>query len=85
MQHFVLKAMIVKRSGNGTLEGLGREGDTCHYLHQGADTMAALNLCDEEDVHGIVIKNKKTYEVMPLTSRLKRMLDVWKSDNNGTE
>ena len=41
MQHFVLKAMIVKRSGNGTLEGLGREGlkqvTDAKYGKQGRD------------------------------------------------
>ena len=93
------QAMIVKRIGNETIEGMAA-GENCHYLHQEGDTVAALDMCDQvrllfqtclillfpkDDVHGIVIKGDKRFEVLPLNSRLKRMLDLWKADNNSTE
>ena len=44
--------------------------------------MAAFDLCDPDNLHGLVIQNNRRYEVIPLNSRLKRMLDLWK---NGTK
>ena len=54
---------------------------------QSEDTVAALDLCSEDDTTGIVISAKRTLELMPLNSRLKRMMDVWKDeqDANSTE
>ena len=76
--------MIAKRTGEDEIEGLQTE-DVCHFLHKDDVAVAALNMCDEDNVHGLIIKNKKNYEVSPLNSRLKRMLDLWKPNNNATE
>merc|ERR1712183_28644 len=75
-------AMIVKRSSSEDLERLQNEEETCHYLHQDGETVAAFDLCDPDNLHGLVIQNNRRYEVIPLNSRLKRMLDLWK---NGTK
>lgn len=56
--------------------------EMCHYLHQDGETVAAFDLCDPDNLHGLVIQNNRRYEVIPLNSRLKRMLDLWK---NGTK
>ena len=56
--------------------------EMCHYLHQDGGTVAAFDLCDPDNLHGLVIQNNRRYEVIPLNSRLKRMLDLWK---NGTK
>ena len=44
--------------------------------------MAAFDLCDPDNLHGLVIQNNRRFEVIPLNARLKRMLDLWK---NGTK
>jgi len=86
------QAMIVKRT-HGSLDKAGnRTGDDdlarveteedCHYLHKDNDTVAALNLCSDSDTTGIVISAKRTLEILPLNTRLKRMMDVWKDDNS---
>ena len=58
------------------------KGEMCHYLHQNGETVAAFDLCDPDNLHGLVIQNNRRFEVIPLNSRLKRMLDLWK---NGTK
>merc|ERR1712123_219540 len=89
------QAMIVKRThgslnkaGNITGDELARVDteEHCHYLHKEGDTVAALDLCSEDDTTGIVISAKRTLELMPINSRLKRMMDVWKNESgNSTE
>ena len=71
----------MKRSENGSIEGL-ESGDICHYLHKDQDVIAALDLCHEDNVHGLVMTNDNSYEVLPLNPRLKRMLDLWKDNKN---
>ena len=56
--------------------------EVCHYLHQDKETVASFNMCDPEDIHGLVLQENRRFEVIPLNSRLKRMLDLWK---NSTE
>merc|ERR1711892_1600874 len=89
------QAMVVKRThgslnkaGNITGDELARVDteEHCHYLHKEGDTVAALDLCSEDDTTGIVISAKRTLELMPINSRLKRMMDVWKNESgNSTE
>ena len=59
--------------------------EVCHYLHQDQDTVASFDLCEPDSLHGLVIKNNRRYEVLPLNSRLKRMLGLWKTEENSTE
>jgi len=77
-------ATIVKRSGGDTMEAMSTN-DNCHYIHKEGETVAALDMCDSSNVRGIVIKNKRSFEVTPLTLRLKRMLDLWKPGSNETD
>ena len=84
-----MQAMVVRRtvSANQT-ESLERvaAGDTvCHYLHKSEDIVASLDLCDETDIHGLVISNNRSIEIMPLLPRLKRMLDMWNDDKKENE
>ena len=41
------------------------------------DLVAAVSLCNGE-AQGIVLDTSHSMEIMPLNSRLKRMLDLWK-------
>ena len=63
------------------MEGMA-SGDICHYIHKDDTTVAALDLCHQHDVHGLVIKDKRSYEVLPLNARLKRMMGYWNSADN---
>ena len=53
--------------------------EVCHYLHQDEETVASFNLCDPDSIHGLILQKNRRFEVIPLNSRLKRMLDLWKN------
>jgi len=82
----------LNKAGNSShaeddLERVDVPDENCHFLHKEDDTVAAFDLCSDEDVNGIVITAKRALEIMPLNSRLKRMMDLWKNENgtNSTE
>jgi len=67
---------------DGVLQRVDRSGTDCHYLHQESGVVAAMSLCNEDDVSGVVLTKGHSVEVMPLNSRLKRMISLWTKDYN---
>merc|ERR1712013_299757 len=66
------QAVVIKKSqelvGNITTEHMEvvDNVDDCHYIMEGNRTVAALNLCSEGEVSGIVVTKHHIVEVLPL-------------------
>merc|ERR1719483_452716 len=62
------QAVVLKRTANdnGTeLVGLDR-GEDCHFLHKDEVTVAALSMCSDEGLHGMVMRPGMSIELMPI-------------------
>ncbi|XP_050670666.1 A disintegrin and metalloproteinase with thrombospondin motifs adt-2-like isoform X2 [Leptidea sinapis] len=54
-------------SENGEEEPLSDVNPSCHFLHTGSDTVAALSSCNNHALHGLIMTDNSTYEVRPLS------------------
>jgi Reprolysin family propeptide len=48
----------------------------CHYLHKSSDSTAAISNCESKEVHGLIFLPSDTLEILPLTSKLKFLMNL---------
>ncbi|KAK4885503.1 hypothetical protein RN001_001774 [Aquatica leii] len=49
---------------------------TCHYLHKDLLSVAAISICQPKSVQGILLLENSTFEIHPLTPRIRTMLNL---------
>lgn len=69
---------IVKKSGNKTTKNYyaSSQPNFCHFLHENANSTAAISNCDASEIHGLIFLPDESFEILPLSSRLKFHLDI---------
>ncbi|CAL7949928.1 unnamed protein product [Xylocopa violacea] len=68
---------VWKRSDEDTLEEIPELGKaiSCHYLHRDDFSSAAVSLCGERGMHGLVFLENATLEIIPLQDQEVSLLD----------
>nr|CAH7759323.1 unnamed protein product [Callosobruchus chinensis] len=74
-----LKIFVHDENG---LETLSAPPENCNYLYQGHFMTAALSMCSPKNVHGLIFSDNSTFEIKPLTGRLRAILTIQEALGN---
>lgn len=69
---------IVRKSSNITNSKYyaNTQPHFCHFLHQNANSTAAISNCEPTEIHGFIFLPDDSFEILPLTTRLKFLFEV---------
>lgn len=69
---------IVKKSENSTTKTYyaNEEPNHCHFLHENINSTAAISNCESTEIHGLIFLPDDSFEIIPLSTRLKFLVDV---------
>lgn len=78
--------IVKKSSGNKTSKKYyaSSEPNFCHFLHENAYSTAAISNCESTEIHGLIFLPDDSFEILPLSTRLKFLMDKGKDDDDDT-
>ncbi|XP_063221018.1 A disintegrin and metalloproteinase with thrombospondin motifs adt-1-like [Bacillus rossius redtenbacheri] len=80
-RHLVSPHFRAVRRSDGWVHEVPGSPPDCHYLHRGGGVVAAVSLCDPDDMNGFVVLDNTTLEIRPLTAQLRSLLKVEPSES----
>ncbi|XP_059475973.1 A disintegrin and metalloproteinase with thrombospondin motifs adt-2-like [Neocloeon triangulifer] len=62
------------KHNDGARRILSRTPPRCHYLHRNGDSVAAISMCEPNEVRGVVLLSNETLQISPLSQRLRTII-----------